>query len=296
MNISVNDFIHPEDKNALENLTAIPLFKQSVQAFMKTFHERQLHSMNMAQKIRLGPRQLPELYNLLPPICERFGIQEPEFYLEDGDSPNAYTFGDRNPFITVNSALIENLTEEELKAVIAHECGHILCQHVLYRSMADMLIKSGTSASKVLAALSLPIQIALRNWYRKSEFSADRAAAIYMRDYKPIVHTMIRLSGGPKSITEKVNLDLYIEQAEAYDKLAESNWDRFLQATSMMGNTHPFPTVRSREIKRWCETKQFVLLTKAIGELEAGATCPNEKCKRPVEKDWKFCKACGEKL
>ena len=32
------------------------------------------------------------------------------------------------------------MTEEELDAVIAHECGHILCHHVLYHSIAHYVM------------------------------------------------------------------------------------------------------------------------------------------------------------
>ncbi len=94
--------------------------------------EQLQYGMNMATAIRLSPTQLPKLYNHLPPICEKLGIAEPEFYLQMDPVPNAWTFGDTKIFITITSGLVELLNDEELDAVIAHECGHILCHHVLY--------------------------------------------------------------------------------------------------------------------------------------------------------------------
>ena len=59
--------------------------------------------------------------------------------------PNAWTSGDTKIFITVTSGLVEMLSEKELDAVIAHECGHILCRHVLYHTVARYIL-SGVDA------------------------------------------------------------------------------------------------------------------------------------------------------
>jgi len=40
--------------------------------------------------------------------------------------PNGYTFSDTRVFVTVTSGLPEYLDEDEVQAVIAHECGHIV--------------------------------------------------------------------------------------------------------------------------------------------------------------------------
>src|SRR5438093_3349659 len=98
-------FVHPEDEAALEQLRAIPLFSECLQAVMKLVPERLLHGLNMAQKVRLGSRQLPNIYKHLPVACAALGIPEPEFYLEMDPAPNAYTYGDKQPFVTVTSGL-----------------------------------------------------------------------------------------------------------------------------------------------------------------------------------------------
>jgi hypothetical protein len=91
MQVVPRDYIHPEDLAALENLKQIPLFSSCLKSFMKTGIERVIRGLSMANKIRLGPDQLPEIYRILPPTCQALGIDEPEFYLEMGPSPNAYT-------------------------------------------------------------------------------------------------------------------------------------------------------------------------------------------------------------
>ena len=119
--INPTEFIHPEDAAALRQLESIPGFPALVKKIMALGFEQLQYGLNMATGIRLSPTQLPKLYNHLPPICERLGIAEPEFYLQMDPNPNAWTFGDTKIYITITSGLVELLNDEELDAVIAHE-------------------------------------------------------------------------------------------------------------------------------------------------------------------------------
>jgi len=292
--ITPQDFIHPEDDSARLQLEAIPGFQTVVKAFLKIGLEQQLHGISMASKIRLGPEQLPELYAKLPPVCKKLKIPEPEFYLEMSSMPNAYTSGDSRVFLTVTSRLVEDLDDAELNAVIAHECGHIVCRHVLYHTMANLLLMGGASFLGVVDSLLTPVKLALCYWHRLSEFSADRAAAAVFGDANPVVTTMIRLSGGPKTLTGKVNIDAYIAQAEAYDKLLESGWDKLLQGLVVLNADHPFPAVRAREIRKWAASEEFERLSRIVRRGGEAFACP--KCKVSCEAAWKFCESCGEKF
>jgi len=277
MKLSPDDFTHPEDRAALEKLRSIPLFPSCVKAFMKFMPERQLHGLNMAQKIRLSPRQLPKIYRHLPPACKALQIDEPEFYLELDPQPNAYTYGDKRVFVTVTSGLIDALEDDEIYAVVAHECGHIACQHVLYRTMAIFLIQAGEHIFGPLSVLSIPVQVALLYWFRRSELSADRAAAVATGGSKLVVNTMIRLAGGPKSMTAPVDVDLYMAQSKAYDKLMESGWDQVLQGLVVARMTHPFPSVRAREITRWCDSTDFQKLMRRAGVKPSSSSRKSKK-------------------
>src|SRR5262249_23230328 len=160
---------------------------------------------------------------------------------------------------------IDALEEDEIYAVVAHECGHIACQHVLYRTMASFLIRVGERIFGPLSVLSIPVQLGLLYWFRRSELSADRAAAGATGGPSLAVHTMRRLAGGRKSMTAPVDVDLYMAQSKAYDKLMESGWDQVLQGMIVAGMTHPFPSVRAREITRWCESPDFAKLMRRVG-------------------------------
>ena len=227
--VNADLYMHPQDKSALDALKAIPGFTTVLKGFMKNFSEQQLHGVNMATKLRLSKEQLPDLYNMLPPICEKLGINEPEFYLEMDPNPNAYTYGDTKAFLTITSGLVECMNEDELKSVIAHECGHIACHHVLYHTMAEFILQ-GLDTFIGLGLISLPLKLALSGWQRMSELSADRAAAIYMGGSDVVEDVMIRLSAGSKSYIKGINKDLYMQQAKDYeDLIKDSGFNKLLQ-------------------------------------------------------------------
>lgn len=286
------EFIHPEDATALKQLESIPGFPTLVKKFYALGYEKLFYGTNMASNIRLSEKQLPELYRRLPPICQKLGIKEPEFYLEMNPMPNAYTFGDTKIFITMTSGLVEMLNDDELDAVIGHECGHILCRHVLYHNMADMLI-NGADTLGILGMFTVPIKYALLYWQRKSELSCDRAGAI-ITSPETVSRTMVRLSGGPKSITGSVNIDEWVKQAEEYEKIrTDGMWNKALQTYAIMNYSHPFSAVRVREVLNWGKSVQYQNLMNKL-EGQAGEVCPN--CHQPADPNWKFCLHCGCKL
>lgn len=251
--------------------------------------------LNMASKIRLGEKQLPDIYRYLPHACKKLGIAEPDFYLEMNPSPNAYTYGDSRVFVTVTFGLLEYLDEDEIQAVVAHECGHIACRHTLYGTMARMLIDYGLRGIGLAGKALLPAIWALLYWYRRSEFSTDRAAAAVLGGADSIMETMIRLSGGPKSITEKVDVDLYAQQAEEYHDFQESSWwDKMLQGFQIMWMSHPLAAVRVREIRSWCGQDRFRQIVESFEARSNGDACPS--CSRFVSGQWKFCQHCGAAL
>jgi len=153
-NLNIDEIIHPEDKAALESLQGIPGFETALKWFMKHYSEQSLHGINMGRKLRLGNQQIPNLYQLLPPVCSKLGIKEPEFYLELSPGPNAYTFGDTRAFITVTSGLVQNFELPEIVPVLAHECGHIICRHVLYHTLGRMVFGGIKSLVPLPAAVT----------------------------------------------------------------------------------------------------------------------------------------------
>lgn len=293
--VNPRDYIHENDKKALDALKAIPGFDQLTKAFMKVFSERTMKILNMSSKVRLSPEQCPRIYNLLVPICEKFQIPVPELYLELDRMPNAYTSGDSTIFITVTSGLLELLTDDEIQAVLAHECGHIVCHHVLYHTMGQMVLNGAATLLGLGQLVTTALSVAFSYWMRCSEFSADRAAAVFCGGPERVVDVMLRLAGGTSEVAHEINPELFMEQAKDYeDYVDDSNWNKILEALTLMNASHPFLAVRAASISQWCKASTFARITSASVPALPGGGCP--KCGTQVDDDWAFCRKCGTPL
>ena len=71
--------------------------------------------------------QQPRAYKLLENLCISRGITMPKLKIIHTDVMNAYASGirDSNYTVTLTTGLMQNLDDEELEAVIAHELSHI---------------------------------------------------------------------------------------------------------------------------------------------------------------------------
>lgn len=291
--IRPSEFIHPEDEAALRQLESIPGFPAIAKKVLELGYEKMQYGINMASSIRLSPTQLPNIYNHLPPICEKLGIDEPEFYLEMNPFPNACTSGDTRIFIQVTSGLLEMMDDEELDAVLAHECGHILCHHVLYNMVAQYL-SMGLDKLGILGAVAKPVEYALLYWSRKAELSCDRCGSI-ITSPEVVARTMARLAGGPKKLTASLDLHEWAKQADLYDEIRNDGlWNKTLQIAVTMGLDHPFSAVRVREVMKWGESAQYKNLMQNLHMQSSGMKCP--RCHKAVSESWVYCKHCGMKL
>jgi Zn-dependent protease with chaperone function len=261
MTVNPELFIHKHDKSALQALKVIPGFTQVLKAFMKVWQEQQFNLTNMSTNLRIGEKQLSKYYDMLPPICEKLGIDIPDFYLKLDVTPNAYTYGDTKPFIVITSGLLETLPEELIPTVLAHECGHIACHHTLYTTMGNLLLNGAGIAANYLGLgdiVLVPIQVAFAYWMRCSEFSADRAAIVYDGNADKMIEVCMRFAGLDKDIIADANVEAFIEQAAQYKELVDGNKvNKAMEFYMYNGITHPLTALRAYECEDWQKSESF---------------------------------------
>ena len=67
------------------------------------------------------------IYSTVQDIAQRVGIKMPEVWVYEGEDPNAFATGPtkNNSMVAVSTGLLSNLNEQEVRAVLAHEMGHV---------------------------------------------------------------------------------------------------------------------------------------------------------------------------
>ena len=254
-------FVHPNDEAAICKLKKVPGFDLATRWVMKFGVEEYCRGMYMANHVRLSQRQLPRIYGLLPPLCKRLGIEIPELYLQMYPTPNAYTIGDKRNYIVITSGLLDCLGEgEELRAALAHECGHIACRHVFYTTMIQMMLNFG-SRYEIVQNIQEPLALAYNFWARQSEFSADRAAAICLGSVATPIKTILRLAAGPSKYTDEIDLEEYAEQMIESEGLQKGGkWQKLLKDFVEMDEDHPFTVTRVKELLCWGNDRKYAQL------------------------------------
>lgn len=267
MTIDPEIFIHESDRAALKALKAIPGFTQILKAFMKIWNEKQFRILNMSTYLNVNDNQMSEYYDMLKPICQKLGIKVPELYISLDPRPNAYTSGDTDPFIVVTSGLLNAFPKELLPVVLAHECGHIVCHHVLYKTMGKIILNGAADMIGISSVLTAPIQTAFYYWMRCSEFSADRVAAVCCGDNDIVTEMCMRLAGYDKNIPFEANKESFMRQAVEYKKMIDgSAFNKTMEFLMFNRMSHPLNAVRAYECKKWSQTDSFKFAVEYVNE------------------------------
>ncbi len=254
-------FVHDEDRKATAAMRKVPGLDSVLKAISSGTAERFVHTLRSHHSVKIGPDQYPSLWRMVTRASEALDIEPPDTYLDARYSINASAFGMKRYTITLNSGLVDMLTPEEVQAVIAHEVGHIVCEHMLYKSTAYILTQLGAAAIGGLfgvspALITKPIQFALLRWSRAAELSCDRAGLLVTGDASSIACAMGKLAGGSRRYGHEFNLPALIQQARDFEEDA-GVVEKAFDLVHQMGLTHPEPVRRAREILRWANSEQY---------------------------------------
>ena len=254
--ISPKAYEHPADRAATAALKSIPKMDVVVRKLIEFGYERALTQVFLAGSVKLGSEQLPDAWAAHRAACARLDLPEvPALYLTQFPVTNAAAIGSGRPMVMLNSRTVEVLDEEELRTVLGHEAGHILSDHVLYRTALMILLSIGTAGLGMLAGLPLvAVRLALLEWFRAAELSADRAATLVNRDPLVTSRTLMVLAGGASS--RKLNLDAFLKQAAEYEEW-EPGWDKLSRLRVELSQTHAFPVRRVSELMKWVRSGEY---------------------------------------
>ncbi|MEO6446496.1 MAG: M48 family metallopeptidase [Gemmatimonadaceae bacterium] len=256
-NISSTSWEHPADRAALNTLRAIPGFDQVVRKVAAYFGERGVRQLFLANAVHVGPTQRPKLWAQYLEVIETLDWPEtPELYVTQTPLVNAAAVGFDKPFIVLNSGLLELLDPEEQRDILGHELGHIMSGHTTYTTIAIIILTLGINNLPFLAGIALlPFQLALMEWYRKAELSADRAGLLVTQNMRISAGTFLKMAGGAAG-EDEINVDAFLEQAATYETQGDFA-DKVWQVINTAFRTHPFGTVRAAELQRWVATGDY---------------------------------------
>jgi Zn-dependent protease with chaperone function len=257
--LTAENFRHPLDKQATQSLQQIPGLDFLLRTTLFPVASQFFHLENLASAIQVGPKQLSKLYSLHKEACSVLDIEVPQLYVRQNPVPNAYTFAvnNRQSFVVIHTSLLELLTDEETQAVIAHELGHLKCEHSVYLTIANLLIMAAGQLPRIGVVLERPLRMQMLEWVRCAEFTCDRAALLVAQDPRIVMSLLMKLSGGSPSLMAELDLDSFIDQARHYEESSKDPMGKAIRLAQTIERTHPVPVLRAKEIDRWFQSPGY---------------------------------------
>ena len=176
---------HPSDTAALAALRAIPGVERAIGATLGRVNELAAGRRLLRGSTPVTVESSPRAFRVWAEVGRTLDAPElPPLHVRKMGGVNAATTGMDRPVVLVSAEAVEQLHDGTLRAVLAHELGHILSGHIRYKTAWMVLATMGVSA--LPAVWTIPLYAgafaAFRAWDRASELSADRASLLATGD------------------------------------------------------------------------------------------------------------------
>lgn len=173
-------------------------------------------ALKMSGAKPLDPHKYKDLYQMIEELTHRMNLPMPKLYITPERQANAFATG-RSPkhaSVAVTQGILEVLSKEELRAVLAHEMGHVKNRDILVASVAAVLASAisfianmamwggfsnnenrGSGALGIVVALLVPIaasviQMAIS---RQREYGADETGAKTIGQGEPLAKALLAI-------------------------------------------------------------------------------------------------------
>lgn len=176
-------------------------------------------ALMMSRAKPLSRKQVPGVYEIVEDLAHKMKLPMPKLYITPDRQANAFATG-RDPkhaSVAVTQGILDTLSKEELRAVLAHELSHVKNRDILIATIAAVLASAisfignmimyrgfyggsdednkGGGALTLVAALLVPIGASLIQLAvsRQREFSADETGARIIGRGEPLARALVAI-------------------------------------------------------------------------------------------------------
>lgn len=228
-----------------------------------TFHSKMIDAATGAKT--LERKENMRVYNLVENLCMTEGMTMPKIHIIEDPGLNAFASGltEKSYTVTLTRGIIDNLSDEELEGVIAHELMHIRNRDVrlliitiifvgIFSFVVQILFRSvlyggrGRSSNNkkdgrlviialIIAAVAYLLALIFKfGLSRKREYMADAGAADMTKNPQALASALRKVSGNHEISTVKND-----EVKEMFIENRPSKSAGFMTALEGLFSTHP---------------------------------------------------------
>jgi len=189
--------------------------------FVESGGARPTYDLILGSHLRLTPLLAPRLTTLLAEVKKALAFDEPvELFVGQDGEVNAGAMpsiaAELPHVVTLTSALVERMTDDELRFVLGHEIGHLAFRHYRARMAAGACGNDEDGDPRPPPLLMRRME----SWDRLAEISADRAGFVVTEgNLATAVAVFFKIQSGLGPEHLRFDLAAFLEQLESLQKL-----------------------------------------------------------------------------
>ncbi|HEV2310866.1 MAG TPA: zinc metalloprotease HtpX [Acidimicrobiia bacterium] len=175
--------------------------------------------------------QAPELYDLVEDLTRQVGMPMPALYISPERQPNAFATGrnEHHAAVCCTEGILQALSPDELRGVLAHELSHVRNHDILISSVAAAVALAimfvariamfgaifgggrGGEEGNVFGLLAMMILAPIAAMFvrmalsRSREYQADASGAHLLHDGEPLARALEKIEAYAKRVPMNVN-------------------------------------------------------------------------------------------
>ena len=106
-----------------------------------------------------------------------------------------------------------------------------------------------------IGLLRIPLLIAFWEWYRRAEFTCDRAGLLCVQTPQAALSALGKLAGKITGLEDEFHVEAAISQAEAHKDV--NKLVLVVSILNNMQNTHPFVPIRLKQLREYADGPQY---------------------------------------
>lgn len=260
----VSQCVHPDDASAISKMNRIPGFKTVSKKIIGEFSERYADIEYTGEGVNVNDKSMPRIDRLLKESVRRLGVSEiPKMSTDWAYHINTFSVGENNFRIVLLSGAADLLTDDELLFLIGHELGHWVSGHKMYHMLTEALFYPIQNSPEWKVLMSV-VKFTLLDWYRISDYTADRYGLLCCNDIKVALSTMIKMAGLPKKEYDNIDYRSFLKQAEDFEHEHSGTMDSVVKFLSINSAQMPWMVKRAAELMKWYQKDGQKLLSNII--------------------------------
>lgn len=254
---------HPTDHNIREwyDIFMAGVEYYTFQDFLRVttskYREAYNEVENQGEGINITNESLPKMHQQLVDACQILGVKEIPTYSTDWEyAPYHFSNGEKHRRIVMMSGSADLFTDDEMMFVLGHELGHMACGHKPYHMLLETFYMPFVNDAAFKAWASI-IKLPLMEWYRISDYTADRMGLLCCQDINAAITTMIKKAGLPKKCYNNIDVLGFIQQAREFEDNFTDTMDRVVKVLSIRSAEFPWLVVRAGKLYDWYHSDEY---------------------------------------